>query len=586
MRRSIRCRCASPHASTPLEESLTPQQFSLGSAESKEISWTITAPVSAETVKYEIEAAAEGGTSDRLSVAQKVVPAVPVRTVQATLTQIENSYRMDVERPANAIPGMGGIRVGLQSRLLESMSGVTDYMKQYPYTCLEQVVSKAVALHDADLWGRIMGLLPVYLDSDGLTKYFPSMSFGSDTLTAYVIAIADEAGWEIPQTSRDRMLSGLEGFVQGRVIRYSDLPTADLTIHKLAAVEALSRAGRAQPAMLSSIAIDPNLWPTSAVIDWLNILSRMPNVRDRATRLPEAQQILRARLNFTGTLMGFSTERTDVMWWLMVSVDTNAVRLLLSELSAPEWRQDLPRLARGALGRQRRGHWDTTVANAWGVLAIEKFSKAFEGTPVTGESTATLAGRIQTVNWQTNPKGAVLFFPWPESRNAIELGMHGTGMPWATIQSLAAVPLREALSAGYKISRTVTAVEQKESGIWSSGDIVRVKLEIESQADMTWVVVNDPVPAGSTILGSGLGGSSSLATRGEESTGWTWPAFEERSFESYRAYYRYVPKGSWSVEYTIRLNNAGEFQLPPTRVEAMYAPEMFGEIPNATIQVK
>jgi uncharacterized protein YfaS (alpha-2-macroglobulin family) len=565
---------------------LTPQQFSLGSGESKEIGWNITAPVSAEAVKYEIEAAAEGGTSDRLSVAQKVVPAVPVRTLQATLTQIENSYRMDVERPANAIPGMGGIRVGLQPRLLESMSGVTDYMKQYPYTCLEQVVSKAVAQRDADLWGRIMELLPVYLDPDGLTKYFPSMSAGSDTLTAYIIAIADEAGWEIPQASRDSMLSGLEGFVQGRVIRYSALPTADLAIRKLAAVEALSRAGRAQPAMLSSIAIDPNLWPTSAVIDWLNILSRMPNVRDRATRLPEAQQILRARLNFTGTLMGFSTERTDVMWWLMVSVDTNAVRLLLSELSAPEWRQDLPRLVRGALGRQRRGHWDTTVANAWGVLAIEKFSKAFEGTPVTGESTATLAGRAQTVNWQTNPKGAALFFPWPESRSAIEIGMHGTGMPWATIQSLAAVPLREALSTGYKITRTISAVEQKESGIWSIGDIVRVKLEIESQADMTWVVVNDPVPAGSAILGSGLGGSSSLATRGEESTGWTWPAFEERSFESYRAYYRYVPKGSWSVEYTIRLNNAGAFQLPPTRVEAMYAPEMFGEIPNATIQVK
>jgi uncharacterized protein YfaS (alpha-2-macroglobulin family) len=47
-----------------------------------------------------------------------------------------------------------------------------------------------------------------------------------------------------------------------------------------------------------------------------------------------------------------------------------------------------------------------------------------------------------------------------------------------------------------------------------------------------------------------------------------------------------VPKGTWSVEYTIRFNNAGVFQLPPTRVEAMYAPEMFGELPNAAVQVK
>jgi uncharacterized protein YfaS (alpha-2-macroglobulin family) len=267
-------------------------------------------------------------------------------------------------------------------------------------------------------------------------------------------------------------------------------------------------------------------------------------------------------------------------------VDSNAVRLLLSELSAPEWKQDIPRLVRGALGRQRRGHWDTTVANAWGVLAMEKFSRAFENTPVTGQSTASLAGQIQTVDWQSSPKGAALSFPWPGQRSSLELGTSGTGMPWAAIQSLAAIPLRESLSSGFKIKRTMTSIEQKEKGVWTAGDIMRVKLEIESQADMAWVVVDDPVPAGSAIFGTGLGLDSQLAARGEESRGWAWPAFEERSFEAYRAYYRFVPKGTWSTEYTLRLNNAGVFQLPPTRVEALYAPEMFGELPNASIQVK
>jgi hypothetical protein len=39
------------------------------------------------------------------------------------------------------------------------------------------------------------------------------------------------------------------------------------------------------------------------------------------------------------------------------------------------------------------------------------------------------------------------------------------------------------------------------------------------------------------------------------------------------------------VEYTLRLNQPGVFGLPPTRVEALYAPEMFGEIPNESIEV-
>jgi alpha-2-macroglobulin len=116
--------------------------------------------------------------------------------------------------------------------------------------------------------------------------------------------------------------------------------------------------------------------------------------------------------------------------------------------------------------------------------------------------------------------------------------------------------------------------------------VVRVNLEIESQADMTWVVVNDPVPAGSSILGTGLGRDSELLTRGEKKHGWAWPAFEERTSSAFRAYYEYTEKGKWTIEYTVRLNNDGSFLLPETRVEAMYAPEMFGMIPNKKMEIE
>jgi hypothetical protein len=99
------------------------------------------------------------------------------------------------------------------------------------------------------------------------------------------------------------------------------------------------------------------------------------------------------------------------------------------------------------------------------------------------------------------------------------------------------------------------------------------------------VVVNDPIPAGASHLGRGLGGESAIATAGESSQGWAWPAFQERAFDGFRAYYRFVPKGTLRVEYTLRLNQAGRFVLPATRVEALYAPEMFGEIPNAIVEV-
>jgi len=115
--------------------------------------------------------------------------------------------------------------------------------------------------------------------------------------------------------------------------------------------------------------------------------------------------------------------------------------------------------------------------------------------------------------------------------------------------------------------------------------VARVNLEIDSQSDMTWVVVNDPIPAGATILGGGLGRDSSILTTKETKKGWVREVFRERSFEAMRAYFQYVEKGKFTVEYTMRINNEGMFSLPQTRVEALYSPEMFGELPNAKMVV-
>jgi uncharacterized protein YfaS (alpha-2-macroglobulin family) len=220
------------------------------------------------------------------------------------------------------------------------------------------------------------------------------------------------------------------------------------------------------------------------------------------------------------------------------------------------------------------------------VLALEKFSQAFEATPVTGTATATLAGRSRSLDWAASPKGSTLGFEWPPAKSPLSVRTTGAGRPWATLQSLAAIPLKDAISSGYRIRKTLVPIEQKEKDVWSRGDIVRVRLDVEALSDMTWVVISDPIPAGGSILGTGLGRDSRLLTKGERTGGRAWPVFEERSYEAFRAYYETVPKGSWSVEYTLRLNAEGTFGLPPTRVEAMYAPEMFGELPNTTIQVR
>ena len=570
-----------------LPQSLNPMVVSLTPAEAKEIGWDAMVPMGVEALRWEVEVKEkDSGVVDRIKVMQRVIPAIPVRTFQATIAQVEKEFKTSVERPKDALPRRGGVRVTFRPKIVDGLNGVLEYMKWYPYGCMEQKISMAVALRDENLWKRCMSELPSHLDSDGLVKYFPPCLYGSPTLTSYIMAIGHEAGWSIPDEIKEKMETGLRRFIEGSIIRYSPIPTADLSIRKLAAVEALSRFGKAEAKLLNSISIEPNLWPTSAVIDWFNILQNVQTIPNREERRKEAEQIIRSRLNFQGTVMNFSTERSDGLWWLMVSNDVNAVRVVLSLLRSEKWKEDMPRLVQGALARQKRGRWDLTLANAWGVLAMEKFSKVFESVPVSGSTRATLSTESFTTDWNASPKGKTSLFQWPAKKEELSISHQGSGKPWATIQSLAAIPLKEPFSSGYKIKKTIIPIEQKQSKQWNRGDIVRIRLELEAQADQTWVVVSDPIPSGATILGKGLARDSQVLTKGEERKGWVWPAYEERSFEAFRAYYEYVPKGQWVVEYTLRLNQNGVFQLPTTRVEALYYPEMFGEIPNQTVEVR
>jgi len=573
------------------KESLDPVTVSLGPGEARDVGWKVRVPVGADPLEWEVTASAGEGFSDRIRVRQRVIPAVPVRAIQATLTQLTGPLEMKVASPPDAIPGRGGISVDLRGRLSDGLGGVVRYMTDYPYTCMEQKVSRAIALRDSDLWKSIMADLPSYLDRDGLAKYFPGMSLGSDALTAYILSVAGEAGRQIPGIARERMMAGLQGFIEGKVIRHGSLSTADLSLRKMSALEALSRYGAGKPSHLDSITVEPNLWPTSGVIDWMNVLSRIKEIPGREKLLAEAEGALRLRMNFQGTSMGFSTERTDFLWWLMVSGDVNAVRAILALQERPGWGEEIPRMVRGALGRQHSGAWNTTVANAWGVLAMEKFSRKYELETVSGTTSAELGSTRRAVDWEKAAQGGSVLLPWPKGKEkekekgTLKLAHRGGGRPWATVQSLAAVPLKKPFSSGYSVKKTIAPVQQKVAGLWSRGDVVRVTLEVEAQSDMTWVVVNDPILAGGTILGSGLGRDSRLLVRGEKREGLAWPAFTERSFDAFRAYYEFVPKGRWTVEYTVRLNNGGTFLLPSTRVEALYSPEMFGEIPNRAFVV-
>lgn len=564
-------------------------------SEARLVELPVTVPDGVKGLTFRIEARdAIGGATDALIANTRIEPAVPARVLQATLFALDKTHEIPVRQPTGALPGQGGLAITARGSLMAGLAGVKSYMLEYPYSCLEQKTSKAVALEDAAELKRIVEALPGYLDGAGLLKFFPGSLCGSDQLTRYVLEILAENGQTIPPATLRPMLEGLTKRVQGErgcESWWTDAAPANLrTEQNILLMATLARYQAFSPALLETVKVTPNLWRTETLVAWHRLLTLEKNLPERDARLKQTLNVLRARVNFQGSLMNLQQELGPAdRWGLFTSPDQEALGVFGIAIDDAGWSEDAGRLARGLAARHQRGHWDTTMANAWGVTLFRKFAAKFETTKVAGTTKANAAENATTFDWTAQPDGDRKALPWPKAAATtnvpLKFAHEGAGKPWVLLELSAAVPLAGPIELGYKVARKLTPVLQATPGTWRVGDIVNVELTVTARAEQSWVVVRDAVPAGASHLGTGLAGTSELLDRAPKKSA---PAgetqelpteYEEKGLAHFTAYAAYLPRGTYRINYRLRLNSAGEFRLPPTRVEAMYAPETFGETP-------
>ena len=544
------------------------------------VAWNLVAPSGPPSLRWQVSArSADGRAADRITATQDVVPAIPVETWAATLARVGDTT-VPVAPPAGALAGFGSVDVTLADTLAPPLTGVAAYMSAYPYQCFEQQTSRIVALGDAAGWNRLAGEIPTYQAEDGLLRYWPSGTLeGSETLTSYILSLTAEAGLAIPESPRARMIEGLKAVLDGRV-RHEDY--GDVRLRRIAALAALARAGAATPAMLGQVGMTPAEMPTASLLDWIAAVDRIPGLANFPALRMSGEAALRSRLAYEGTRLDL-TDQNSSAWWLMQSGDETAARLALFAAGRPGWQDEAPRIMVGAATRQRRGHWDTTTANAWGAVAARRFAQVYPAQAIAGTTTLSLGGRSIAKGWPLAIAQRAASFALPATPTPLILRQSGGAGPWASVSVRAAVPLRQPLFAGYRLSRQVSVVQARTPGRYTRGDVLRVTLTVDATAERNWVVVSDPVPAGATVIG-GLANQSQMLGDQPAAQGAS-PSYVERARDAWRAYYGWLPRGRTTVSYTLRLNGAGRFSLPPTTVEAMYAPSIRAAVPNGLVEV-
>ncbi len=557
-----------------------PLTLTLPAGEAGVVRWNLYAPGSPGALKWTVSArSADGKDSDSLSVSQEVVPAVPIEVWSAALWRVGEGARPMIGVPMGALPG-GWVSVALSDTLAPPLEGVKRYMADYPYGCFEQKLSRIVATGDNGGWTALAGALPTYLDADGLLRYWPVAEMeGSPELTAYTLAISAAAGLAIPEESRARMIAALRDVVTARLARERRI-SSDERLVRIAALSALARAGAADATLIGAVDVAPADMPTGTLADWIVTLDRLPRAPRAAQLRAAAEQELRRRLVYEGTRLDLA-DQGEAPWWMMTSGDEMAIKALDAVLGKREWAGDAPRMMTGIAQRQWRGHWDTTPANAWGTVVSRRFGGLYPASAVAGTTQVALAGRNQSIVWPLATNIAPLRLPLVAG--PMTLTQSGGAGPWATVSVHAAVPLKKPLYAGYRLTRSVSIVSARRKDRLSQGDVLRVRLTVQATAPRTWVVISDPLPPGATVV-SNLGGQSALLRQGEASEG-AWPAYVEKDNQAWRAYYDWLPGGTTTIEYTVRLNSAGRFTLPPARVEAMYSPAIRAQLPVSPMTI-
>jgi uncharacterized protein YfaS (alpha-2-macroglobulin family) len=175
---------------------------------------------------------------------------------------------------------------------------------------------------------------------------------------------------------------------------------------------------------------------------------------------------------------------------------------------------------------------------------------------------------------------------------------------------------KEPLDAGFFVEKSLHSVSAATLGKGGAGapagvarellagELVLVDLTVVTPAPRQYVVLDDALPAGLEAIdpklfttadwlkNSGFADDASCSGCGgeqgaDDASGYRAP-YDRNEVRDDRVLFfvDQLPAGLWHYRYLARATTLGRFVLPPTRVEEMYEPEVFGRTATAVIEVR
>jgi hypothetical protein len=559
---------------------------------------------------------ADGSGSDSLAFALPVYRFSTPETV-GTAGQLDTAETRieSLSLPDSFDPTQGALTVKIAGSLAAGMRDGLTYLEHFPYECTEQTVSRFLpnvvtyrayrdlGLEEDQLPARVLALkekLPVQV-SVGLQRLYKQQHVdggwgwwindqSSPTLTAYVLfglVEAKRAGFAVEQTVLDSAVDFLErSLEEPRSLQWSWSANQQAFALYVLAEAGSGDLGRSIALFGEREKLD--LYGLAYLALAIHILdAEAPQIETLVNDLATA-----AIVSATGT--HWEEKNYDYQG---MNTNTRTTAIIIAALS--RIRPDHPLLPNGVRWlmtiRKHGGHWETTQETAWTIIGLTEWMVAtgeLEGDytwrvslngDLLGEGRVTPATIDETAELRVEVRDLLAA---EANRLAIERDAPGSeitggpGMLYYTAHLNYYKPANEvvALDRGISVSREYRY--PNEPGAISEaklGDVIEVKLTIVAPNDLHYLIVEDPLPAGTEGILKSLATSSVV----DETTA---DSFDDRGYFSHTEirdekavlFATYLPSGTYTYIYHIRASLPGAYRVIPTHAEEMYFPEVFG----------
>jgi len=536
--------------------------------------------------------------------------------------------------PADMMPNVGDVSVTLAPSVIGNVDGALRYVRDYPYLCWEQRLTKALMAANylklrsylaADLEWPDAKSLPQTLLDDAASFQAPDGGMGFWTpdnarvspylsaATALAFNHLRAAGYHVPEEVDEHLDDYLQTLLRTNTAPsfYSEGMVSSVRAVALQALAERNRVSLADLQRYEKYAPQMDLFGLAAYLD---AAVKVKGADDLARSL--AGRIL-AHANQSGGELQFTETWDDGYYQTLGTPMRSNCAILNSLLHYGETAQgaalvgDIPfKLVR--VITQTRGskdHWENTQENLFCTSALGEYSSLYEKESPALKASVTLDGTAiggAQFNDFRDPPALVSRQNGASDvgRNAtLHVAREGTGrLYYATRLSYSLTDqAAKETNAGIEVHREYSA---QRDGHWQllgsplavkRGELVRVDVYLSLPAARHFVVVDDPVPGGLEPVNRELATASTVdadATEFQAAGGSFWFKYSdwseygvalwsfyhrELTHEAARFYADYLPAGHYHLSYCAQAMADGQFTAPPTKAEEMYDPDVYGK---------